>query len=334
MRFILIYILIGLSSITGISQDCSSPINLCAGTPEVIDSTSFSGAFVSTCFSSLESVFYEFTTNNNVTNTSAFLPYEVEVSITISNCIDAGVALPLTAGVYEATLGFDPCAGLTETSPCLSDENAVLLNSGELEPNTTYFVVLGIDPTTTGFACDVDVNISGSPLEIDACCDATIIVGESSSPQVFGVTQEFGQDNYTWSPVESLDDFQSANPIATPSITTTYEVSGLVGDCVTTDEITITVSSTEILGPVDLFTPNGDGINDTWRIFEIEKFENPLINIYDRWGQQVYQSIGYDKAWDGTNEGKRLSTGTYYYVIEVNTLNGIEQLTGHIALLN
>ncbi|WP_159439829.1 T9SS type B sorting domain-containing protein [Pontibacter lucknowensis] len=75
-----------------------------------------------------------------------------------------------------------------------------------------------------------------------------------------------------------------------------------------------------ILGELDIpngFTPNGDGINDTWVIRNLpEAFPNCRVTIYNRWGSPVFESRGYGKEWDGTNNGKRLPDGTYYAIIE------------------
>ena len=106
--------------------------------------------------------------------------------------------------------------------------------------------------------------------------------------------------------------------MASPIVTTTYTVEGEVGNCVTTDEVTIEVG--DAISPFNVFTPNGDGISDSWQILRIENFNSALITVYDRWGQEVYKTIGYSTPWDGTNNGKRLPTGTYYYVIELNSL--------------
>ncbi len=67
------------------------------------------------------------------------------------------------------------------------------------------------------------------------------------------------------------------------------------------------------------FTPNGDGINDTWVVNTIEKFPNNELFIYNRWGQVVYSKLGYANDWEGTNnEGELLPTSAYYYVIKLN----------------
>ncbi|MFV0564195.1 MAG: gliding motility-associated C-terminal domain-containing protein [Flavobacteriaceae bacterium] len=71
------------------------------------------------------------------------------------------------------------------------------------------------------------------------------------------------------------------------------------------------------------FSPNGDGKNDTFFIEDIELFENTL-KIYNRWGHLVYEAKNYKNDWNGSsefglviNKGKKLPTGTYFYVLEL-----------------
>ena len=66
------------------------------------------------------------------------------------------------------------------------------------------------------------------------------------------------------------------------------------------------------------FTPNGDGENDTWFIESIEYFPGAVITIYNRNGQKVFDSIGYQQPWDGTYNGADLPVDTYYVVIKLN----------------
>jgi len=333
MRYIFIYIPFIFWSIATLGQDCLSPLTACSGEPEIIDSTSFSGGFGGPCFISTHSIFYEFTTNNNVDNPSGFLPYEIEANIFIESCFDGISNLAVNAGIFEPTNGSDPCAGLTEVTSCVSDSNSFGFSSGVLAPNTVYLLVLGINPITTGFACDIEVTVSGAPLEIDACCDDSIPLGLSSNLEVFGATVVSGLQDYVWSPMGSLDDFQSQSPVATPSNTTNYEVTARVGDCPVSDIVTVIVE--QAITVLNTFSPNGDTYNDFWKIRRIENFESALINVYDRWGQLVYKSIGYSEPWDGTNDGKKLVAGTYYYVIELNSLEVFsEPLTGYVVILN
>ena len=67
-------------------------------------------------------------------------------------------------------------------------------------------------------------------------------------------------------------------------------------------------------------TPDGDGKNDTFVIVGLNKFENPILEVYNRWGKLVYRKVNYDNSWDGTassSGGKKLPSGTYYYVIDL-----------------
>lgn len=316
------------------AQDCSSPIIMCSDVTTPVDSTTFSSVFADGCFSATNASYFTFTTNNISGNPTAFTPYTVQASAEVERCIDAGLEIPVTMGIYQPATPNDFCGALTEVAPCVTDSNFISMNTGQLLPNTTYVLVLGINPTSAGFGCDVNLTLSGAPLGIEAFADQNIALGESSDPlNVYGTTPVFGVESYVWSPVGSLDDFQSATPIATPSVTTTYTVEADVGTCLVSDQVTITVN--DAVTVFNAFSPNGDGFNDTWKINRIESFDSASINVYDRWGQRVYKTIGYNEPWDGTNDGKRLSTGTYYYVIELNSLTVVsEPITGYVVILN
>jgi gliding motility-associated-like protein len=79
------------------------------------------------------------------------------------------------------------------------------------------------------------------------------------------------------------------------------------------------------------FTPNGDGINDTWVIKSLENYPNCTVAIYNRYGEKLYSSIGYPIPWDGTYKGTNLPVGTYYYII--NLKNGVNPISGWVAIV-
>jgi gliding motility-associated-like protein len=91
-----------------------------------------------------------------------------------------------------------------------------------------------------------------------------------------------------------------------------------------------------VLLPIDVpnaFTPNGDGINDTWAIDGLSTYRNSVMKVYNRWGQLVYSNIGvYSNDWDGTRNGKDLSIGTYYYVITLNQ-DGKTNVSGDVSII-
>ncbi len=152
----------------------------------------------------------------------------------------------------------------------------------------------------------------------------------------FGLTVQLeatGADSYLWSPQEFLSDVNVANPIANPTITTTFAVIGaLAAGCTATETIEIIVGapSNEInVNPVKAFAP--DNIEDAfWRVLSIENYPDNTLSIFDERGSLVFREQGYNNTWDGTFEGSPLPEGVYYFVLSVPTF---KNKTGAILLV-
>jgi gliding motility-associated-like protein len=89
-----------------------------------------------------------------------------------------------------------------------------------------------------------------------------------------------------------------------------------------------------IIPPIDIpntFTPNGDGINDTWNIKNIENYPGLTLEIYNRYGQLIYRSVGYSKPWDGTFNGMPLPVASYYYILDPK--DGSPKLSGAVLII-
>ncbi len=83
--------------------------------------------------------------------------------------------------------------------------------------------------------------------------------------------------------------------------------------------------------PPNVFSPNGDGINDVWVIIGLEPYPECTVEIYTRYGQPVFHSTGYNKPWNGSFNGKPLPIGTYYYVITLT--NQMKRMSGSVTVL-
>ncbi|MCX6287220.1 MAG: gliding motility-associated C-terminal domain-containing protein [Bacteroidetes bacterium] len=79
------------------------------------------------------------------------------------------------------------------------------------------------------------------------------------------------------------------------------------------------------------FTPNSDNNNDIWLIKNINHFPKAVVEIYNKWGKQVFQSEGYNYPWDGKFDGQDAPSGTYYYNINLN--NGTKPLKGTVTII-
>ena len=124
-----------------------------------------------------------------------------------------------------------------------------------------------------------------------------------------------GADTYAWSPPTALDNATIANPLAAPVVTTTYHVTGsIILGCQATDSVKVTVSDANSIPAPLIFTPNGDGDNDLWKIPGIENYPDCTITVFDGHGSHVYERKGYINDWDGNSGGKQLPEATYFYV--------------------
>ncbi len=69
------------------------------------------------------------------------------------------------------------------------------------------------------------------------------------------------------------------------------------------------------------FTPNNDGLNDVFRVIGLYRNISFTMNVFDRWGQQVFTSDNIDKGWDGTIKGKPCEAGSYVWMVKIGFLS-------------
>ncbi|HXK80769.1 MAG TPA: gliding motility-associated C-terminal domain-containing protein [Bacteroidales bacterium] len=99
------------------------------------------------------------------------------------------------------------------------------------------------------------------------------------------------------------------------------------------DALTIAINDSEIdcLQIPGAFSPNGDGYNDTWQISNIDMFPRILIQVYNRWGQLLYEASISDDFWDGTFNHSPVPAGTYLY--RINLHNDTEPRLGTVTII-
>jgi gliding motility-associated-like protein len=135
-----------------------------------------------------------------------------------------------------------------------------------------------------------------------------------------------------WEPNSTLNDSVYANPAATPTVTTIYTVTvENSAGCKASDTVTVFVLPG--INPPSGFTPNGDGVNDYWVLGFAVDFPNIVVEVYNRWGQLLFHSDGYNTPWDGTYDGKPVPIGTYYYIINLNDPRFPKAMTGPLTIL-
>lgn len=177
-------------------------------------------------------------------------------------------------------------------------------------------------------------NLYASPQSI-LTRDTLIFLGGSVNARVV----EACSNTFSWSPSTGVSDTRSAEPVLMPDTTTTYTVTFSEENCSVQDQVRVLVVDPEEVGCETLalpsaFTPNGDGINDTYGLsnpFVID--ELVAFRIYDRGGGLIFETSDPFTNWDGAYKGSEVNPGTYLYSV-VYICDGEEkQQQGTVAVL-
>ena len=98
-----------------------------------------------------------------------------------------------------------------------------------------------------------------------------------------------------------------------------------------TATVLLEVIETEVVIPAG-FSPNGDGVNDTWEIRGLNNFPDHELMVFNRWGNEVFAITNYQGDWEGRYDNNDLADGVYFYVLEPN-LPGAEIMTGYVVIM-
>lgn len=133
---------------------------------------------------------------------------------------------------------------------------------------------------------------------------------------------------YTWS---------SASASQTIEVTTegTYWIEASNEQCTSSDTITIIIENCdiEIIFP-NVFTPNGDGLNDFFVPVIYNGIKKGNLKIYNRWGNELYSTVNLSSGWDGYHNGALCSEGTYFFIAEYTTrLKETKSIRGVVTLV-
>jgi len=188
-----------------------------------------------------------------------------------------------------------------------------------------YTVTSGNAPCTGSATVTVNVNEAPS-VKFNGNLELYADQSEILQPQVTGNNIV----SYSWSPVTGLNNPAIKNPTAQPDNTTDYTLTVTnASECSATATTTVIVRHD--LTIYNAFSPNGDGVNDTWKIGHLNQDDLLSVDIYNRYGVAVFHSVGYPKPWDGTYKGKPVPAAVYYYVIKQSREQ--KPLSGYITVI-
>jgi len=140
---------------------------------------------------------------------------------------------------------------------------------------------------------------------------------------------------YAWQSHPSLSCINCPSPLVRPTETTNYTVTVTNNnDCTISSDILVQVDNDKSLFSPSAFSPNGDGINDTFGLFG-------RLEVFNRWGALLYSRTNlpitdnFEDGWNGNEtNGEEAPSGIYVYIAEIIYTDGTsEVITGDVALM-
>lgn len=171
----------------------------------------------------------------------------------------------------------------------------------------TYWV----EVTLNGCKGSDTVMVTFNPLPVVSLGNDTVIcIGQSVilNPDVQG-------GSYLW---------QDGTTGAALSVTTegAYWVQVTVNGCSATDTVSVNTELCEIILVMpNIFTPDQNGLNDTFHPIKMEGVEQATLVVFDRWGKELFETRDLATGWDGTYSGTSCTDGTYYWIVNYSGIN-------------
>jgi len=261
----------------------------------------------------------------------------VNASICQSQSYQVGIHNYTLTGTYKDTLtNYLGCDSIITTNLTVIPIQQTTLNPVICQGETYYldnhpYTTTGtyIDSLTTALGCDsiLTINlITVTPPIINLGEDTTLCQG-----QTIILNATYQHASYLWQD-------NNTNPTYIVSHNGIYWVKvSIDSNCFTSDTIKISFQDCSIpdIYIPNSFTPNGDGLNDIFKIKTIAEFSKFNLYIYDRWGELLFESADKNYGWDGTYKGKPVPIGVYVYLLDVTIKDTIieKMLSGSVTVI-
>jgi gliding motility-associated-like protein len=286
-----------------------------------------------------------YTWNNGITNGVAFqavssLTYTV-TGTDANNCQNTDQVNVTVTPLPSVTLvsgGNTYCAGETASNITVTttgtgpwtinytlDGNAQTINGAtspiSLGNSAGIYVVSSISSGTCSNTATGTQTINFNPIPSAPLVSADTAYCEKETKTAMSATASAG-GTITWFSNSNLTNQLATGTNLSPETTvgtTSYYVVQTINSCTSpASVITIVINSCDLVIPT-AFTPDQDGVNDTWKIENLNDFyPNCNVKIYNRWGNLVFESTGYKDEWKGDFKGENLPVGSYFYIIDFN----------------
>lgn len=191
----------------------------------------------------------------------------------------------------------------------------------------TYKYVLAVSSNgCSSLNSDTVIITMLAPVRVFAGNDTAVTINQPLQLQAVDAGNS-GFINYSWSPSFGLNNPSISNPVAILANEMTYKVTARTADgCEADDDITIKVFQKADIYVPTAFTPNGDGLNDIFKVIPVGIKEFKYLKVFNRWGELVFATTNASQGWNGTYKGQQ--QGTFVFVWEAK---GIDYLGNTIS---
>ena len=322
-----------------------APTTVCLGDPVTFTATQTNGGTAPS---------YQWQVNgiNSGTNSSTFITNTLTngslVAVTLTS--NSPCASPTTASSNTVTITVNNCnnpvANFSGTPRVMCQSGCVAFTDLSVNSPTSWsWLFPGASPATSiaqnptnicyssSGSYDVTLIVSNASGTDTLTEVAYIIVGNTTQVNITGnllisscekteLTAVPSDGTYSWGPDVNLSSTSGATVTAAPTSTQQYWVTyNSPEGCTDSDTVTVVVTDLNTYFLPTALTPNGDGINDEIHLHGrgIESF---TLKIFDRIGEQVFQTTSMEKGWDGRLLGVPMNDGVFVYTLSITFCNG------------
>jgi len=220
------------------------------------------------------------------------------------------------------------CAGANTTITATGGTGYVWSNGSTTASITVTqgtYSVTATDATCSGTSSAVVSQIATTPVNlgnaVSTCQDSLVVIDAGT-----------GYTSYVWSSGENTQTI-------TPQTSGAYSVTVVdANSCNVSGSVNVSFNScteeTNVLYIPTAFSPNGDGANDLFRVKTSSALKRYNIKIYNRWGEQVFESADITESWDGVYQGRTQPLSSYVWYLEYTFNDGKKHTqTGNVTLV-
>jgi gliding motility-associated-like protein len=322
----------GSNAVPGVSVTSSSSLGItCAPGNSTVNLNAVSGS---------TNVSYSWSSGDvtSAITTSTGGTYTVTVTDNNNGCVSSttvNVPINITVPTLSLTPGALPCGGGNTTLTASSSNSNVVYNwsgPGIVSGSNTANAVINqagtysVTVSDAANGCSQSGTMSINQTNVIALAAADVTTGAAPLTVNFNNTGS-SAGTYAWNLGDGNTSTQP-NPSNTYTAAGTYTVVLTIssGSCSDSDSLFIKVI--DAFGPIpEIFTPNGDFKNDEFVIPGLDAYPNAKLQVFNRWGNEVYIANPYKNDWNGTPNasGKtgsgKLPVSTYFYILELGDTN-------------